>query len=277
MLPMMSSQLAERIEQNDIDYTVSRLSGMQRAQENPLGIEIQQFGHATAFLIQGWPDFWYGNRVLGLEPADQDKLGQIAAFFSRHRLDFRFEIMPGKLNSSLGSRLHDLGFCQMGFNTALYGQPAVAGGVALSTRQDIRQIRPEEIDLFLDIYQAGFGLPSLAREERRAVRSWLQKARDELYLCLASIHKAPIGVGVLYVKNGVGLLADATTLPEFRGQGCHAALIRHRIAQAAKMGGDLLTSFVEFGSASHHNLERAGLRVAYTKAMWWKAETPGLV
>jgi hypothetical protein len=35
---------------------------------------------------------------------------------------------------------------------------------------------------------------------------------------------------------------------------------------------DLLTSFVAFGSESHRNLERAGLRLAYTKALWWLVE-----
>lgn len=82
----------------------------------------------------------------------------------------------------------------------------------------------------------------------------------------------PAGVGLLYLQDRIGLLADATTLPEYRGKGCHAALIDHRVARAAERGCDLLTSFVEFGSASHRNLEKAGLRVAYTKAMWWRAE-----
>jgi hypothetical protein len=49
-------------------------------------------------------------------------------------------------------------------------------------------------------------------------------------------------------------------------------MLHHRIAQAEKHNCDLLTSFVEFGSTSHLNLERAGLRVAYTKSMWWKVE-----
>ncbi|MEP7358959.1 MAG: GNAT family N-acetyltransferase, partial [Anaerolineales bacterium] len=78
--------------------------------------------------------------------------------------------------------------------------------------------------------------------------------------------------GILFVKDGTGLMADAAAMPAFRGKGCHGALIRQRLVVAAERGCDLLTSFVEFGSASHRNLERAGLRVAYTKAMWWAAE-----
>jgi hypothetical protein len=73
---------------------------------------------------------------------------------------------------------------------------------------------------------------------------------------------------VLYVKNGFGLLADAATLPEFRGKGCQSALIYRRLVDAVQKNCAILTSFVEFGSASHRNIERAGLRVAYTKALW---------
>jgi GNAT superfamily N-acetyltransferase len=145
-LPVMTPELARRIEQNDIDYSISRLGGMRQAEGNPLKIDIKQFGSATAFLIQA------------------------------------------------------------------------------------------------------------------------------LYLCIAHVNATPAGVAILFVKDGIGLFADAATLPIFRGKGCHAALIHHQVAQAAKRDCDLLTSFVEFGSVSHRNHERAGFRVAYTKALWWMSE-----
>src|SRR5512138_1803929 len=99
LLPEMTPKLAHRIEQNDIDYSLSRLDGMRLAQGNPLNIEIQRFGNATAFLIKTWPDFWYGNKVLGLEPSSESYLDEIVDLFDRHHLNFRFEIMPGSLNS----------------------------------------------------------------------------------------------------------------------------------------------------------------------------------
>ena len=63
--PAMSLQLAQRIEQNDIDYSLSRLEGMQQAEGNPLQIEIKRYGNLNAFIIVHWPHFWYGNKVLG--------------------------------------------------------------------------------------------------------------------------------------------------------------------------------------------------------------------
>ncbi len=271
-LPMMTPQLAQRIEQNDIDYSLSRLGGMQETEGNPLRIEIKRYGNVNAFMIEAWPDFWYGNKVLGLEPSSEVYLDEIIDLFARHNLNFRFEIVPGNLNSSLASRFHKLGFCQMDFNAAVYGQPSLAVKTSPNEQIKVREVQPNEIDIFLDLYQDGFGLPRLSHNERRAVLSWLQRAKSSLYLCIAHMDDRPVGVGILYTENGVGLLADATILPDFRGKGCHTAMIHHRIAQAEKRNCDLLTSFVEFGSRSHLNLERVGLRVAYTKAMWWRVE-----
>jgi hypothetical protein len=272
LLPAMTPQLAQRIEQNDTDYSLSRLEGMQQAEGNPLQVEIKRYGNVNAFLIEKWPDFWYGNKVLGLEPSSQVYLDQIVDLFARHNLSFRFEIMPGNLNSSLASHLHKLGFCQMSFNAAVYGLPALAAKSPPNGPVKVREVQPNEVDTFLDLYQDGFELPRLNEKEKEAVLSWLQKAKSNLYLCIAHVNDQPAGVGILFIENGIGLLADATTLPGLRGQGCHTALIRHRIAQAEERNCDLLTSFVEFGSTSHLNLERAGLRVAYTKSMWWKVE-----
>jgi hypothetical protein len=72
----MTRELARTIEQVDVDYAVSRLGGM-RAEGNPLQIEIRRFGNATAFSIRTWPDFWYGNKVLGLDPASEGYLEEI--------------------------------------------------------------------------------------------------------------------------------------------------------------------------------------------------------
>lgn len=272
LLPMMTAQLAQRIEQNDNDYSLSRLEGMQQARGNPLRVEIKRYGNVKAFLIEKWPNFWYGNKVLGLEPSSEIYLDEIVALFARHNLSFRFEIMPGNLKSSLASHLHKLGFAQMSFNTAMYGLPSLTVKSPPSEKVKVREVQPNEIDTFLDMYQDGFELPRLNEVEKEAVLSWLNRAKSSLYLCIAHIDDLPAGVGVLYMENGIGLLADAATLPDFRGKGCHTAMIHHRIAQAEKQNCDLLTSFVEFGSTSHLNLERAELRVAYTKSTWWKVE-----
>jgi hypothetical protein len=247
------------------------MGGMQAAAGNPLGIEINSFGGATAFSIQAWPDFWYGNRVLGLSPADESQLEPIVNFFRDRELAFRFEIIPGRLNWSLATRLHQLGFCQGSFSAAMYGPPQ-PDTMPPTAPARVREIKLEELELFLDLYQDGFGLERLSQRDKDIVGLWLKRDADYLRCYLATVAGKPAGVAILYLKDGLGLLADAATLPAFRGQGCQTVLLYHRVVEAARQGCELLTSFVEFGSASHRNVERAGLRVAYTKALWWRVE-----
>ena len=272
MQPHLTPALAYIIEQNDIEYTVARLDGMRQAEGNPLRIAIQRFGGATAFCIEAWPDFWYGNRVAGLNPGSRDHLDEIMQFFASRHLDFRIELIPGDLDSDLAGRLHRYGFSQMGFSTAMYGLPRKNQANPITRDIDVRLVQPNEIESFIDLYQTAFGEPELSQIEKQAVRTWLERESANLYLCIALIEGQPAAVGVLYTKNGICLLADAATLPEFRGRGCHAALIQQRLAEAARRKCELVTSFVAFGSPSHRNLERAGLRVAYTKALWWKVK-----
>ena len=143
--PIITTELARRIEQIDLDYTLSRLGGMQAAAGNPLQIEIRPFGGATAFSIQAWPDFWYGNRVLGLSQVDEGQLEHMVNFFGE--LPFRFEIIPGQLNWSLATRLHQLGFCQGSFSAAMYGPPQ-ADTMPPTAPARVREMEPEELELF---------------------------------------------------------------------------------------------------------------------------------
>lgn len=265
--PVMTKELALKIEGIDLQYTKSRLEGMQKAERNYLKIDIKRFGSSTAFLIQKWPRFWYGNRVLGLTPSDENHLDEIMKFFGERDINFRFEIIPSNLNGELASKLHKMGFYHTGFSAALYGIPKVVAGKPRDEVK-VREARSDEIDLFLDLYQDGFGLKRLDRKEKRIVRSWYEQEMSKLGFYIAEVKRTPAAIAVFYVTNSIGLLADLTTLPRFRRKGCQTALINHQAAQAKKKGCDLLTSFVEFGSTSHRNFDRAGFRIAYTKAIW---------
>jgi hypothetical protein len=85
---------------------------------------------------------------------------------------------------------------------------------------------------------------------------------------VATTDGRPVAGAVLNVVDGVGYLANAATIPDGRGRGCQGALIRRRILDAADAGCDLITSLATFGSASHRNMERAGLGLTYTLATW---------
>jgi GNAT superfamily N-acetyltransferase len=267
--PVMTLELARQIEQMDISYSVSRLGGMQAAQGNPLGIQIKSYGNTVAFLIKAWPDFWYGQKVLGLSSADGVFLDEIAQLFRHNGLSCRFEIIPGNLDESLASGLSKLGFVQMGFSTALYGCPK-RSLQALPAGVTIQPVSSSHLDFFIDLYQDCFEYPRLVENEKTVVRRWIEGALHKMDCYIASLNNNPAGIGILYSHGKCSLLADAAVLPRYRSSGCHTALIQRRIDRAAERGCELLTSFPAFGSNSHRNLERAGLRIAYTKTMWYE-------
>ena len=78
----------------------------------------------------------------------------------------------------------------------------------------------------------------------------------------------PAAAAKLFLHDGVGYFADAATDPDFRGRGLQTALLRHRASVAARSGAELIYSQAAFGSTSHRNMERIGLRVLCTRSIW---------
>jgi len=66
---------------------------------------------------------------------------------------------------------------------------------------------------------------------------------------------------------GVVELCSASTRPALRRQGVQAALIQARLQAAGREGDDLAMIVASVGSISQRNAERAGFRLAYTKAI----------
>jgi GNAT superfamily N-acetyltransferase len=82
---------------------------------------------------------------------------------------------------------------------------------------------------------------------------------------LAYIDGEVAGGGAASTYEGVGGLFGASTLPAFRRRGVQSALLSARLAWTAAQGCDLAVSISNPASASHRNMERFGLRVAYTR------------
>jgi GNAT superfamily N-acetyltransferase len=85
---------------------------------------------------------------------------------------------------------------------------------------------------------------------------------------LASDGGRPVGAGVLFVKDGVALLAGACTIPEARRRGAQRALLEARLRHARESGCELAMMCALPGSGSQRNAERNGFRIAYTRVKW---------
>ena len=83
----------------------------------------------------------------------------------------------------------------------------------------------------------------------------------------AKINEEIAAVASMAIHDGVATLSTAATLPKFRSQGVHAALLNARVAYAASHGCDLAAGMNAPGTTSQRNTEKAGFRVIYTEVL----------
>jgi ribosomal protein S18 acetylase RimI-like enzyme len=245
--------LARRLEEIGDRFMLDWLEGT--------GAQLARFGAATAAADSSRPELDFVNRVYGLWPEDADQIAGIAGFYRERSVRGWVELAPSMRFERLAAALAEERAAQIGFHTMLVG-PAVA-----RTSADVHVESADDPELFADVLLRGHGVPEGARtRDRDSVARWKDTQGWRLYV--ARVDGEPAGAALLTLDEDFGYLANASTLPEFRNRGVQTALIAARIADAAAAGADSVSSQAEFGSASQRNLERAGLRVAYTKAVW---------
>jgi ribosomal protein S18 acetylase RimI-like enzyme len=225
------------------------------------GAELARFGEAVAAVDPSRPEVDFVNRVYGLWPEDAEQVDQIAAFYRDRAVRGWVELAPSGRFHGLAAALTRVGAAQIGFHAML------RGGAVADSAGDVQVERAADPELFADVILRGHGVPEGVRvRDRSSVARWAEIEGWRLYL--ARVDRKPAGAALLALDDDLGYLANASTLPDFRRRGVQTALIAARIADAAAAGCDVVSSQAEFGSVSQRNLERAGLRVAYTKAVW---------
>lgn len=263
--PIMTQQLAIRIEKSEAASWVSRLTAVHRLDGNPLGVEIRQVNGVTALMVRNHHHPFL-QRVLGLSSGHEAIVDDLLDWYRGHNMDCRLDIAPLHASKEFLHHLAERGLYQSEFRAVFYGVPT-ADQPSLPAHLTVRELPQNDLDVFAEIYTAH--LP----EANRGFWKTVTKAEFARLRCyVAFVGDNPAGVAALYVSDGIGSLGGAVTLPEFRGQGCQTALLRRRIADAAAVKCDFVVTHTTPGSESQRNIERVGLRVAYTRAVWavWK-------
>jgi GNAT superfamily N-acetyltransferase len=264
--PILTPGIVWALEESDANYTISELLGLQSLDGNPRGVHFQRFGDALAAVCEEMPlPMW--NRLLMCTAGTVDHLDDILEFFDDHGVSPRIDIVPALGKDRLLPELAVRGFHASDFVAVLYRTPtedwpAPAPGVEILLVED-----EDEEEAFADIFIEGNAIPPGLWDETREDLP-VRMGAPEWRRYLATVDGEPAACAVLYSENGVGMLSWAATLPEFRGRGCQTALLHTRIAEAARMGLDLVTVTTVFLSPSQRNCERSGFRMAYTKTFW---------
>jgi ribosomal protein S18 acetylase RimI-like enzyme len=257
---------ADRIQRTlaaDISYTISRMKVLERLPGNPIGINYRWIDDTAVALMGRLPSFC---RVVGLRAGHEQHIEETVRWYREHEIKPAFEMIPGHYTASMGRELTRLEYFQSGFHASLIGEPA---GVALADEPlTIEPVTAANMEEFLDAYVAGWG--RIAEKDQAQfkvnVRPWLNQSGWSLYV--GRLNGQPAAAATLYLKDGVGYLADATTSPAFRRRGFQSALLRRRISDAAAAGADIVFSGASPFSTSHRNMERIGMRVQFMRSLW---------
>ncbi len=265
-VPFLTEEIALRVENASRDYMTAQLTALREWNGNVYDVRIQQFGEATAFLVRNAPNALF-NRVMGLGPRNEGDIAALAAWYHAADRKCRLDIVPSRASAVLSRRLTRHGWYQSCFYSALYGVPRRASERASArSRAVVRAVQRADIGVFARLYVESFGLPATMRAVLEdSVRALYGNPSTRCYL--ASIDDTPAAVAILFLARGVGYLATSATLPRFRGRGCQTVLLEQRMADAAAHC-DLVVGHTGILTESQRNMEKAGLRLAYTKALW---------
>jgi ribosomal protein S18 acetylase RimI-like enzyme len=246
----------------DISYTISRMKVLERLPGNPIGINYRWIDDTTVALMARLPAF---ARVVGLRAGHEQHIEGIVCWYREHGIKPTFEMVPGHYATSLGRELTRLGYSQSGFHVSLIGEPAIAARV--DEPLIIERVTSDNMEDFLEAYVAGWEISEKDQAQFKFnVRPWLNQAGWSLYV--GRLNGRPAAAATLYLRDGVGYLADATTSPAFRRQGFQSALLRRRTLDAAAAGADIVFSGAAPFSTSHRNMERIGMRVQFMRSLW---------
>lgn len=195
-----------------------------------------------------------------------DITGALEAY-QRHDLMPTIEVSPGAASAELAELLSDHGFRQTDFHPIFVRltedlTPSGSPGIEAT-----RVSGSSDLEVFTELYLRGWQMEDwLAPHMRSYIAHWPRQPGYELYV--AREQQIPIAVAVLFVHGEVCYLADAATAPEHRNRGAQASLIAARLARAKELGARIVLGQAAFGSSSQRNMERSGLPVCYTRAVW---------
>jgi hypothetical protein len=225
------------------------------------GTILRRFGGAVAAATPSEPELDFMNRIHFPWEAGPDDVDRMLEFYRGLGLRPWVELSPGK--EALAARLAEAGARPIASYTMLYGIPRVPPMPGV----EVEEVGPAGALEAADLLLLGHGVPDEPRREHAPQIATLA-ARDDVTFYVARIDGAPAAAAILALGDGIGQLANASTLHSFRGRGCQAALIARRIADAAAAGCGLVSAGAGFASQSQRNLERAGLRTACTRTVW---------
>jgi GNAT superfamily N-acetyltransferase len=233
------------------------------------GLRVFTIDSAVAVVAESVTNTLNMNRVIGLglvETATEAMVDQIVEIYAERGIAFGIEIGPFARPQELPGWLRKRRI-RRSVVTALHYRAAerieVREGPVL-----VVQASNSEREIVADICCSVFRMPGAAHAliagtaDNPEWRQWL-----------AYLGNRPIAAALSFVRDGVGWLGWAATLPEFRGRGAQSSLIVHRVNEAAGAGCKYVTTETAVNAESradpsYRNCDRLGFSLAYERATY---------
>jgi len=137
-------------------------------------------------------------------------------------------------------------------------------GSAITTRV----IRQDEIDLWARTSAAGWATEHESLGDFMFGFGQIAAQCNGSQAFLAELDGQAIATGMLFLHDGIALMAGASTIPEARNQGAQNALLYDRLKFAAEQGRALASMAALPGGQSQINAQKNGFQIAYTRTKW---------
>lgn len=204
---------------------------------------------------------------LGLDgPVDEDEFERMEEFFRSRGAAALIDVCP-LADKSLVELLRQHGYHLREFNQVWYRPLSEDEEFAVEAEAlEVREARPPEGEVWVRTVARGFaGRDNSIEQEIEISTPTFYIPTTRCFMALSD--GQPVGGGVLWVHEGVAALYGGSTIKEFRKRGVQTALLRARLKAGVEAGCDLASVKTSPGTASQRNVERAGFRLAYSKAI----------
>lgn len=239
------------------------------------GVEVERFGPVQATAFGDLPEFVILNQIQGAaEPGaiEEGHLANAIEWMRSREVHFRIPVASCRP----GAGAADAWLDERGYEQADGWLKLVRGTAppypAPDPRITIYELGQDEIDgeALSAIAAEGMNLPMHAGT---LFFSLPQRENWRCYTAALAPDEPVVATAAMMIHDGVAQFGPGNTLEHARGHGCHTALLRRRLVDAADAGChtvvlELWGSTLEQPSDATRNLTRAGFEVAYAGRTW---------
>lgn len=234
--------------------------------------------------VAAWagPGSWANQAVgIGLDgPVVDEELDALVAFYAERGAEARAEVLP-VAHPTLVQGLSTRGFGIVRFENLWFralpeGEDLWASLPGGRPRAELREVRPGEEGLFVEVSGSGFVPPGERMSDADREVGLRMVRHPGVISVLAFVDGVAAGAGSCAADADRAGLFGTSVLPAFRRRGLQSALIVDRMERLRARGARVVCIESEPGHATERNARRLGFELGGTKVLLRRPGPPAL-